>query len=268
MVSLWRPSTYGEQLFLMLHAFTGQSLKLTHDGDREMAFLADRAGFESFSRLIATFEVFERVLSFSKATYRTAPELPPDRFVSELRYEIDLPSAITRQKVFGEVLKQAGKVVAQKKREYTREISAQLTADEPPYCYLCGVPFDETIKFARRTTEHLWPLVYGGQTELQNLVAACADCNEERASIAMWATGPVHSTHFTPTKDVKTPPKPVRFALALARIYATANNNGQGRQMTLKEAVQRVRPAIPDLDLSVGRSHVFFEMIHHAGVTL
>lgn len=268
MPNLWRPSTYGEQLFLLLHEHTGQNLKLSHDSDREIEFLADRAGFESFSRLSATFEVFERVLSFAKASYRAAPDLPPERFVSELRYEIDLPSAVTRQKVFGEVLKQAGKVVAQKKREYSREILTQLTADEPPYCYLCGVRFNENSEFTKRTTEHLWPLAYGGQTEIQNLVAACADCNEERASIAIWATGPVHSTHFAPTKDVKTPPKPVRFALALARIYVTASNEGRGRQMTLKEAVQRVRPAIPDLDLSIGRSHVFFEMIRHAGVSL
>ena len=58
-----------------------------------------------------------------------------------------------------------------------------------PYCVWCAAPLDNDIGSVNRaTTEHLVPRIKGGPSWLENELAACRRCNNERGhqSAAGW----------------------------------------------------------------------------------
>lgn len=259
--------TYGEELFLNLYDDLGAHVTVTGPHDIGMEFLVDQVGFQSFSRLVVTFEVFLRCVRSAKMVFGEQPGAPANRFAQVVRRDIDLPPRLLQNSAFAERLKQVGRIVFDKGRNKLIERNA--TRDEPPHCYLCGVALTEDGGNAQRSIEHVWPQSLGGQTVEANLMLACKDCNSERGHMSTWAVGPVQSTFFTySTKNPANPEKPLRFSLALARLMDAARpTDKRSSPLTLRDAARKIRPAVPKLDLIPDRPYLYFELLQHLKVS-
>jgi len=260
MMIAWKPVTYGEELFLNLHDELGASIQIAGPKGLDMEFLVDSAAFRTFTRLSATSEIFLRCVRSAVDLYRQTSSASAVRFAQVARQELDLPIRLLRNQKFAERLKHVGRIVVQRHRDKVLETNA--TRDEPNHCYLCGTSL-KTQGPSKRTIEHVWPLSLGGETIEQNLVLACNDCNSKRGQMMTWAHGPVHSTYYTRSSTNPTnPPGDLRLSLAFARLLqAAAPTRNRKTLLTLKEAIQEVRPAIPTLDVENDRPHVYFELL-------
>ena len=59
-----------------------------------------------------------------------------------------------------------------------------------PHCYMCGIDlnFDDDKSVNRYTLEHIWPRMYGGDSEDENFLPACHSCNNgKKSDFATWA---------------------------------------------------------------------------------
>lgn len=262
MMPMWKPVTYGEELFLNLHQELGARMRVDGPSGSEMACLVDFPAFQTFARLSATCEVFLRCVRCAVDQYRQGPSAPAIRFAQAARLELDLPGQLLQNKKFAERLKQVGRIAFERHRHKATEENA--TRNEPDQCYLCGTSLTG-VGHATRTVEHLWPLSLGGETVEHNLVLACHDCNSKRGHMMTWAYGPVHSTYYTYSSNnpkTKTPPADLRLSLALAKLLQAASPTRSRRHpLTLKEAARVVRPAIRDLAVQRDRPYVYFELL-------
>lgn len=257
-MSLWRAATHGEELFLLLYDQVGR--RLTIDGGAEVGldFLVDPAGFRSFSRLVATSEVFVRCVRLAADTSRLQPNATPREFAIQARHDLDLPASMLKSPGFGELLKQVGNVVLHEKREpdYLR----RFTKDDGSRCYMCGVTFIDKHERHAQSTEHIWPVSLGGQSIGENLIPACVDCNSKRGNMATWVNGPVHVIHAV--AKGKNPEESLRLSLALARILRAASpTEGRTSALTLKAAAKQLTKADPVLKFEPGRPYVYFEFL-------
>ena len=79
------------------------------------------------------------------------------------------------------------------KRGVRREVVAYANR-EMPFCYLCGRDLSFTADGPSPVTvDHIWPRAYGGGSSLDNLLAACKDCNETKNDVPAWPMYPVQS---------------------------------------------------------------------------
>lgn len=256
---LWRPVTYGEDLFLRLYAELGQHLEVRGPQDIGLEFLVSPARFVEFTRLAATLEIFLRCVRTAKDFFEAEGHLPAAQIAHALRQQVDLPSRLYGDREFCECAKQAGHIASTKPRPPSVERNAMRT--EPRDCYLCGIRLrDVRAVHDQFTIEHLWPLTFGGATVEDNLLPACKNCNDSRKHFITWAWGPVQSTFHASSKG-EDPPRELRLALALARIMLTAGGSPGGRRLlTLKQAAKKIRPAVVTPTLKHGRHYVFFEL--------
>jgi 5-methylcytosine-specific restriction endonuclease McrA len=264
MIIDWKPSTYGEELFLNLHAELGAPMRIAGPAGSDMDFLVNQDAFRTFTALSVTSEVFLRCVRVSANLYRQASSAPAIRFAQEARRELDLPLRLLQNQSFAERLKHVGRIVVERHRDKT--IEANATRDEPNRCYLCGVELTRQGD-SKRTVEHVWPLSLGGETVEQNLVLACHDCNSKRGHMMTWAHGPVHSTYYTRSSNrPANPPGDLRLSLGLARLLqAAAPTRTRKAPLTLKGAIHVVRPAIPALAVADDRPYVYFELLEKVG---
>lgn len=262
MTPTWKPVTYGEELFLNLYEELGSRMRIDGPDGSELDFLVNFPAFQTFTRLSATSEVFLRCVRCAIEIHRQGSHAPAIRFAQAARRDLDLPARLLQNQKFAERLKQVGRIAFEARRDKVVEENA--TRGEPNHCYLCGTTFATTGRSAR-TIEHIWPLSLGGETVGQNLVLACSDCNSKRGHMITWAYGPVHSTYYTYSSNspsTKSPPADLRLSLALAKLLkAAAPTRSRRNPLTLKEAVQSVRPAIPNLDVQKDRPYVYFELL-------
>jgi hypothetical protein len=126
---------------------------------------------------------------------------------------------------------------------------------EMPWCYLCGVSldFDTTDPSAhdRFTLDHVWPQAFGGDSEEENLLPACAACNERKANNASWVLYPIQNLVVgTHQRELDLMPKEMRFAVLMRAAERMADDG-----ISLKEAHLRLGkpapPAVVDLSQAV-----------------
>ena len=260
---LWRPVTYGEDLFLRLFAELGQHVDVKGPQDIGLEFLVSSARFVEFTRLAATLEVFLRCVRSSREFFESEGHLPAAQIAHALRQQVDLPSRLYGDREFCECAKQTGHIASTKPRPPSIERNAMRT--EPRECYLCGIRLGGAAgAHDQFTIEHLWPLTFGGATVEDNLLPACKNCNDSRKHFITWAWGPVQST-FHASSGGEDPPRELRLALAVARIMLVAGGAaGTRRLLTLKQAAKRVRPAVASPSITLGRHYVFFELFPSA----
>ena len=257
-IMLWKPVTYGEDLFLRLYKGLGSQIELQGPQDTGLDFLVDPVRFADFTRLSATLEIFLRCVRCARHEFEGADEVAVSQIARALRRNTDLPARLYDDREFGECAKQTGRIASTKPRPKSFEMKAMRA--EPRFCYLCNVPLTKTRNARDQfTIEHLWPLSLGGTTEEDNLISACKDCNESRQHAVTWAWGPVQSTYHARSVD-EAPPRELRLSLALARLMLAATGYPAGRSlMTLKQAATKIRPLIPVLDVEQRRHYVYFE---------
>jgi hypothetical protein len=260
MPTIWKPATYGEELFLTLHAGLCANMQISSPTSPNMDFLVSPVDFCNFTSLSATSEVFLRCVRTTADLYRREPSAQSARFAQTTRRELDLPLRLLENQKLGELLKHVGRVVVERHRDKSLEASA--TRQEPDRCYLCDAQLTNAGT-SMRTIEHVWPISLGGETVEQNLVLACQDCNSKRGNMMTWAHGPVHSTYYTHSSgNPKNPPGDLRLSLALARLLlAAAPTRTRRSALTLKEAIKAIRPAVPRLAFEADRPYVYFELL-------
>jgi hypothetical protein len=260
MTPIWKPVTYGEELFLNLYEEFGSRMRIDGPDGAALDFLVNSPAFQASTRLSATTEVFLRCVRSAIEFHGREPHAVAQKFARAAQTELDLPPRLSQNLKFAERLKQVGRIAFEAKRNKVVEKTA--TRDEPNYCYLCGASFAITGGLTR-SIEHVWPLSLGGETVEQNLVLACSDCNSKRGRMLTWAWGPVHSTYYTYSSNNPTsPPTDLRLSLALARLLkAAAPTRNRRNPLTLKDAAQSVRPAIQNLDVHKDRPYVYFELL-------
>lgn len=268
MASLWKPVTYGEELFLTLHDDLGSRIEIAGPEDIGTDFLVNPGAFHRFATLAATSEVFLRCVRSAALVHATNSGSPPDRFAQAVRRDLDLPPRLLRNTKFAERLKQVGRIVVDRGRD--RRVENDAVKDGPNTCYLCGITLTQAAGHAQRTIEHIWPLSLGGETVENNIVLACHDCNSKRGHTMTWAHGPVHSTYYVRSSTNPTNPSAdLRLSLALARLLqAAAPTRTRKAPLTLKDAIREIRPVVPDMDLDFDRPYVYFELLEHIRVSL
>ena len=47
-------------------------------------------------------------------------------------------------------------------------------------CAYCGRTFDTTVEALKPTVDHVYPLIRGGDDQMDNIVAACYECNQSK----------------------------------------------------------------------------------------
>lgn len=262
--------TWGEELFLNLYDDLGVFVSITGPQGIGLDFLIDKSGFENFSRLSATYEVFIRCVRSAASTHHQMGNASAEQFARHVRTDVDLPPRLFDNKKFSERLKQTGRIAAEGGRDERLERSA--TKDHPPICYLCGVALTKTGALTGRSIDHVWPLSLGGETIESNLLLACKDCNSKRGHLSTWAVGPVQSTYYVQSSGsakLQPPNASVRFSLALARMIDAARPTRLRKHpLTLKEAALAVRPAVPMLKLTADRPYLYFELIKHLEISV
>jgi hypothetical protein len=256
---LWRPVTFGEELFLRLYRELGHPIEVRGPAVIDLDFLIAPQLFRDFARLSATLEIFLRCVRASRHFFETQGHLSPKQVGQALRQEVDLPAGLYTDREFLECAKQTGRIASLKPRSPAIERNA--TRTEPRQCYLCDVPLTDTPGARDQfTIEHMWPLSLGGDTVEDNLLPACKNCNDTRQHVVTWAWGPVQST-FHASSAGEPPPRELRLSLAVARIMLVAAGAHPGKQvLTLKEAAKKIRPAVVDPEVVRGRHYVYFEM--------
>jgi hypothetical protein len=145
-----------------------------------------------------------------------------------------------------------------KKNEAHRESSGK--------CCWCAKPTSRaknTSENDKATVEHIWPEFLGGTSETANLTIACKKCNTVRQHGFTWAWFALQACNEKLDENGKLP-RTVMLPLALYRLMRVAS--GQTRlsagKLTLKDALNRLKGAIPSLDLAQDRRYTFFELLN------
>ncbi|WP_082729098.1 HNH endonuclease [Burkholderia sp. LA-2-3-30-S1-D2] len=254
---LWKASTYGEELFLVLYRELGKKISVGIPDNVGFNFLVSPSRFEEFTRLSATLEIFLRCVRCAKKFHEDEPHMPARNLGRMLRIHTDIPAFLYDNQIFCEFAKQTGRIAAEEKR--SDQIERNALSVEPAQCYLCGVSLTKK-KNARDqcTVEHIWPLSLGGETVEENIIPACKDCNDKRSNTITWAWGPVQSTFHTRSGNAN-PPGQLKLSLAIARLMLAASAN-ERRPITLKDAAKKIRPVLPDLNIEEGQTYLYFEL--------
>lgn len=251
----WRPSTSGEDLYLRLQEGLGDTIEITGSGPAALEFLTSEEYFVEFVRVLASMEVFMRCIRVAREFVRDCDHLPPLELGKALMHAVDLPRAMWTDRAFCETAKLAGRIAQFQKRDKRLERAAVRGDDK--HCYMCGIALTKTKDaLDQLSVEHLWPLAFGGESTPENLVAACADCNNKRDRMLTWAAGPVQSTyHFG--RD--TPDSMARLSLGLARLIKTAGADGR-RLLTLKQAAILARPLYVRHALKADKHYLYVDL--------
>lgn len=115
-----------------------------------------------------------------------------------------------------------------------------------PYCYLCGAEMDFVSDGPSKfTIDHVWPRAYGGESIVDNLLGACAQCNGLKSDTPSWALYPIQS-YFAgfQSNAIANRPKTMPFAVRAKQ----ASELAVSLNLSLRDAyIQLGRPS----DLSI-----------------
>lgn len=204
-VMLWKPSTAGEELFLSLYAGLGEPIEVSGGRGMELDFLVSQKDFAYSVRVVATLEVFMRIIRRARLFFLNQGHNSAQMLGPLLRRELDLPPRFTDDKKFCELAKRVGQIAEQKRRD--KNIESAAMGRGRLHCYLCGHELATKGRPGKKLSiEHVWPISLGGETVEANLLPACGPCNSHRKHTVSWATGPLHSTFLsadeTPSRDL------------------------------------------------------------------
>jgi hypothetical protein len=113
-----------------------------------------------------------------------------------------------------------------------------------PHCYLCGVKmnFETKQENDSYTLDHIWPRRLGGESDEDNLLPACRECNNHhKKSFASWGAIAVQSLVFglEPNTSLSRMEGSHRFAIYHRDVQGIAIEQG----ISLKQAYLEVGPS-------------------------
>jgi hypothetical protein len=160
-------------------------------------------------------------------------------------------AAPVRYELEDELLRYADRAVrAARRGPSDRELRAQRdrAIRTHPYCYMCGVAldFEDDESVHRYTLEHLWPRMYGGDSDDENFLPACHSCNNgKKSDFATWAMTsvqaliyPIEPNDEQLGRQLSTVKGNYRFALH----YRKAQNIASAKKTSLKRAFLHLGP--------------------------
>lgn len=126
-------------------------------------------------------------------------------------------------------------------------------------CYMCGKNLARRVGAGANasqdglaTLDHLWPRGYGGDSSFPNLLPACHDCNNAKASMAAWSLFRFQDLVLGPHPTAEEAAKVGREALIAWQLHLArqviVNDNSKG----MKEALLQIGP-ITDIDFQLRR---------------
>ncbi len=116
-----------------------------------------------------------------------------------------------------------------------------------PYCYMCGRMIDFGAKDIplSYTCEHVWPRSYGGNSDIENLLPACLQCNNElKSDFTTCVMPPIHSfvLGIGPSdENLARVPREYKFALH----YRAAQRLASEKRQSLKKSFLEIGPWKP-----------------------
>ena len=256
---LWKPATYGEQLYLQLYDYFASEIKVDGPNISHSPFARYLENVNALNRIMLSMDLLMRCVSRAREFYKGYPNADPEHYGRELRQNVDLPGELCRDKGFCQLVKVVAEITATKNRKKKSAVERAILADCPGRCFMCGDPYDltESKAYLVRTWEHLWPLHLGGETSEQNIITACSGCNHTRANRATWSAMSIGAVYH---KDRNQPTGDVRLALGLARLISIAAGDDSG-PMTLKQAANKGRPMYIRNEAYENRHMTFFELM-------
>jgi hypothetical protein len=137
------------------------------------------------------------------------------------------------------------------------------------HCYMCGtaLDFEDDESVHRYTLEHIWPRMYGGDSEGENFLPACHSCNNgKKSDFATWAMTsvqaliyPIESNDDRLVQQLATVQGTYRYAIHYRKAQAIA----RAKRMTLKRAFLVLGPwtdlRVPDRGIAAD----FFNLENH-----
>jgi hypothetical protein len=113
-----------------------------------------------------------------------------------------------------------------------------------PHCYMCGRLLDFGTRNCELsyTCEHVWPRSYGGNSDIDNLLPACLDCNNDlKSDFTTWVMPPIHTfvLGINPSEEnLERVPRQYKFALH----YRAAQRLSFTKRQSLKQSFLQLGP--------------------------
>lgn len=139
-----------------------------------------------------------------------------------------------------EAVKAARKDATTKQRQGFRK-AAQSKSES---CYLCGVKlvFEDDANHAAYSLDHVWPRSYGGDSESENFIACCRECNNsKKQNYANWAMPSIQAILY-PLNATSEQLGQMNGSHRFAIHHMAAHRVAQQRGISLKRAFQSIGP--------------------------
>jgi hypothetical protein len=248
-MSKWPYRTYGEQFADFLLTRHIDSASSAHQ--IPLSLIATGRGAEWAEALneMAVLHLARRLISAAASIVGRASEW--DYLVESEIKQVILDTMTVDYFVVNEIYARLQPAVRAARQSIAPGLKTQLEAAAlrmTPWCYLCGTDLDFKLDGPTAfSLDHVWPRAYGGNSDPENLLAACKSCNEKKADVPSWALYPVQALvagYQLDAKHLAELPKELRFA-AHAR---EAAERARHRQVSLKSAFCSLgRPDLPQV---------------------
>jgi len=156
--------------------------------------------------------------------------------------------AIARSQ-FEEVFRQGKRAVKASRSQTSPRLAEQIKTwaeRHHPHCYICGQTLNFVLKapeYRDYTADHIWPRAYGGNSEKENILPACRECNSKKKSgFATWAMTSFQSVSLGLKPSGETLSSRVSGEHRFALHYKAVQTVAEKGQMTLKEAFLSIGP--------------------------
>jgi 5-methylcytosine-specific restriction endonuclease McrA len=262
-VARWVPETDGERLFMTLYQFVAP---LVPDLFASHSWVVSSAGVSELCRLSVSMELTHRCLNAGVALYGANEYASVESLAHRLRMQVGLHLTSDVLIKIAQTSRLAS--LAYINRKLTKTRIGEIHRSGTKYCCWCGTPTSRkrgTPPHEKATVEHLWPEFLGGTSAPENLTIACEECNSARQHAFTWAWFPAQAINEKLDDHGKLP-REIRLALALHRLIKVAS--GQTAislsRLSLKDASNLIKPAMPTLTLDAGVRYTFFEILQNA----
>lgn len=257
----WETSTPGERLFLVLYEFVRARAPRYKD---EHAWVFSNDGMREFFRLVMTLELTHRCMNSAvDAVESLGSAASAAKLFALIRTDLGVYDSETALRQISELALRAAEAYVGRKLTNGKRNTAH--KESTGWCCWCATPTStakSTPDAHRATVEHIWPEFLGGTSDTTNLTIACKPCNSARQHAFSWAWFGLQSCNERLDVNLRLP-RSVTLPLALYRLMRVAS--GQTRltphSLTLKDALLRLKGAIPSLRLSKDRRYTFFELL-------